>query len=172
MNLIDLCKVYRQAFSPEHCERLIEIYETNAAEHYENSLMKFDQCTLNNNDQAVGAAVNIFIDHFNKYRQWLEKNDQKYLPPAVQFENLRIKKYPIDGYFKEHIDAADLASSRRFLSAFVYLNDSGGTKFFNKKINAEVGTLVVFPPQWMFPHTGLVGKKPKYFLSTYLHFGD
>jgi prolyl 4-hydroxylase len=99
-----------------------------------------------------------------------KKMNNRFLPVAQELEQLRIKKYPVGGYFKEHIDAADRSSSRRYLSAFVYLNESGGTKFFDKKIKAQPGTMVIFPPQWMFPHTGLVGDKPKYFLSTYLHF--
>ena len=97
---------------------------------------------------------------------------QNHLPETLSFEQLRIKRYPTDGYFKEHIDAWDTPSSKRFLSAFVYLNESGGTKFFNKIIDAKPGKMVIFPPHWMFPHTGLVGQTPKYFLSTYLHFMD
>jgi len=170
MKLIDLVKVYRGAFSPEHCEALIDIFEHNASKSFETDIMKFDQCTLMNNNPPTMAAVQNFLNHFDGYRKWLNSRGQKYLPEAVELEQLRIKKYPIDGYFREHIDAADRQSSKRFLSAFVYLNDSGGTKFFDKTIKAETGTMVIFPPQWMFPHTGLVGKKPKYFLSTYLHF--
>lgn len=169
-NLADLVKVYKHAFSTEHCEALIDIYESNASKSYETDIMKFDQCTLLNNNTATMMAVQEFINHFNQYRRWLESRGQSHLPPIQELESLRIKKYPVDGYFKEHIDAADRQSSRRFLSAFVYLNDSGGTKFFNKVIKAEVGTMVIFPPQWMFPHTGLVGNKEKYFLSTYAHF--
>jgi len=170
MKLIDFVKVYKRALTEEHCNSLIEIYENNASKHFETETMKFDQCTLLNNNAPTMAAVQIFVNYFNQYRRWLESNGQEYLPYTQELEQLRIKKYPVDGYFKEHIDAADRMSSRRYLSAFVYLNDSGGTQFFDKKIRASTGDLVIFPPQWMFPHTGFVGSKPKYFLSTYLHF--
>ena len=170
MQLIDFVKVYKRAFSEEHCQQLIDIYDNSASKGFETPTMKFDQVTLMNNNAPTMAAVQIFIDHFNQYGRWLESRGNPYLPPVQELEQLRIKKYPVDGYFKEHIDAADKQSSRRYLSAFVYLNESGGTKFFNKKIPAQTGTMVLFPPQWMFPHTGLVGRQPKYFLSTYLHF--
>jgi len=170
MELIDFVKVYKNAFTEEHCNQIIDIFENNACKSFETDVMKFDQTTLLNNNIATMNAVQIFLNYFNQYRRWLESRGHNHLPPIQELEQLRVKKYPIDGYFKEHIDAADRASSRRFLSAFVYLNKSGGTKFFNKKIKAEPGTLVIFPPQWMFPHTGLVGDTEKYFLSTYLHF--
>lgn len=170
MELSNLVKVYKNAFTKEHCKSLIDIYESEAIKSFETAVMKFDQCTLSNNNLPTMSAVQIFLNYFNQYDRWLQSNKQNHLPPIQEIEQLRIKKYPIDGYFKEHIDAADRQSSRRFLSAFVYLNDSGGTKFFNRRINAEAGTMVIFPPQWMFPHTGLVGNKEKYFLSTYCHF--
>ena len=55
-------------------------------------------------------------------------------------------------------------------NVMVYLNDSGGTEFFGNKIPAETGKVVCFPPNWMFPHNGYVGDKPKYFMGSYLHF--
>lgn len=170
MNLIDLVKVYPRAFSEEHCQQLIDIYDNSATKSFETDIMKFDQVTLLNNNAPTMQSVQIFLNYFNQYRRYLEKKGNKFLPHTQELEQLRIKKYPVGGYFKEHIDAADKNSSRRYLSAFVYLNKSGGTKFFDKVIKADVGTLVIFPPQWMFPHTGLVGDKEKYFLSTYLHF--
>ena len=170
MQIADFVKVYRHAFEPEHCNQLIDVYENNAAKSIETPTMKFDQCTLLNNNLPTVNAVQIFLSYFDQYRRWLESRGQKYLPPTFELESLRIKRYPVNGYFKEHIDAADRNSARRYLSAFVYLNESGGTKFFDRTIKAEAGTMVIFPPMWMFPHTGLVGKTPKYFLSTYLHF--
>ena len=170
MELSNLVKVYKHAFSEEHCQSLIDIYEANETKSYNTDVMKFYQHTLLNNNLPTMNAVQIFLRHFNQYGKWLESRDQEYLPPVQELEQLRVKKYPVGGYFKEHIDAYGKATSRRYLSAFVYLNDSGGTKFFGKKIKAETGTMVIFPPMWMFPHTGLVGDKPKYFLSTYLHF--
>ena len=76
--------------------------------------------------------------------------------------------------FDTHVDVMDYNSARRFLSFFWYLNDveiGGETRFYNLEITPKKGTLVVFPPLWMFPHKGeppLSGEK--YLLSTYLHY--
>jgi hypothetical protein len=92
------------------------------------------------------------------------------------YEEFRIKKYNNDGQdaFDVHVDVMDHASAKRFLSFFWYLNDveeGGETVFWNYKIQPKAGTLVVFPPMWMFPHAGNEPTSgPKYLLSTYLHY--
>ena len=80
------------------------------------------------------------------------------------------KLVPID-YINHHVDRA---SGVRILTVFLYLNDveeGGETVFDNLEIKPKQGTLVVFPPLWMFPHRGnppISGTK--YLLSTYLHY--
>lgn len=170
MNLMNLVRVYPNAFDSVECKRMIDMFHDMQSEQYHTSVMKFDQITLPFDWEMTGVAVDRFMEFFDTYRKQIKKLGQTRLPQTDVLENLRIKRYPEDGYFKEHIDAADRPSSTRFLSGFVYLNDSGGTRFFDRKIVASEGKLVIFPPQWMYPHTGLVGKKPKYFLSTYMHF--
>jgi hypothetical protein len=55
-----------------------------------------------------------------------------------------------------------------------YLNDvesGGNTVFGDVIITPKKGTLVMFPPLWMYPHRGeppLSG--PKYIMSAYLHY--
>jgi hypothetical protein len=57
-----------------------------------------------------------------------------------------------------------------------YLNDveeGGSTEFteFELEIQPKVGSLLIFPPFWMFPHKGnLLKTGKKYLLSTYLHY--
>jgi prolyl 4-hydroxylase len=171
MELSDLVKVYDGIIRPEMCEDLIKKYDAaESYERYENETYKFNQIGLMNTPGLEQDVVQMFDMGFGQYRKWLEAQGNSFLPETSTLEQVRIKKYATDGYFKEHVDSWDNTSSKRFLSAFVYLNDQGGTKFFDKVIKAKSGRMVVFPPQWMFPHTGLVGKKPKYFMTTYLWF--
>ena len=67
-------------------------------------------------------------------------------------------------------------SARRFLAMFFYLNDvdKGGQTYFNNinyKVKAKEGSVLCFPPTWMFPHEG---KAPlsgdKWIVGTYLHY--
>ena len=61
-------------------------------------------------------------------------------------------------------------------SAVIYLNDDftgGETEFphHNKKIVPKMGSVMVFPPTWQYPHAGLrVHKGVKYIMSTYCHY--
>lgn len=173
MELTSFVRQYSKAFPKDLCRDLIDLYEKkwDNLEHgveydtMDNELMKFNQIGLSNDNPLTKKALDIFLHVVEDYRM-----DHKYLRKPVSLEKLRIKKYPIDGYFKEHVDASSYDHCTRYLAMFVYLNDSGGTTFFGKTIKAETGKVVVFPPLWMFPHTGFVGDKPKYFLSTYLHY--
>ncbi len=105
----------------------------------------------------------------------------KYFPVKFSLEQYRVKRYRNDGkdVFEDHVDVSDYASARRFLACLFYLNtvDVGGeTEFLfptqeNKVVSAIQGSVVVFPPNWQFPHRG---NKPvssnKYILSSYFQF--
>ena len=66
--------------------------------------------------------------------------------------------------------------AKRFLNMMWYLNDveeGGSTEFteFELEIQPKIGSLLIFPPFWMFPHKGnLLKTGKKYLLSTYLHY--
>jgi hypothetical protein len=99
------------------------------------------------------------------------------LPHQFSMEGMRIKCYRPNGLdqFKLHVDVADRASSGRFLSFLLYLNDSdAGTEFplEGKTVEAREGRLLMFPPLWTYPHIGHMPKdgSTKYILSTYLHY--
>jgi hypothetical protein len=55
-----------------------------------------------------------------------------------------------------------------------YLNDvdnGGETVFEELFIRPKLGTMIVFPPLWMFPHRGNPPiSNLKYIMSTYLHY--
>lgn len=108
------------------------------------------------------------------------KSDIKHamLPEKFGLEAFRMKKYtPERGdHFALHVDVADYASARRFLAFFWYLNDveKGGETYFpamNINVHPRAGSLLVFPPLWMYPH---VGQKPvsntKYIVGSYAHY--
>ena len=82
-----------------------------------------------------------------------------------------------DDQFLIHTDVQDHQSAKRYLAFLIYLNDDfkgGETTFpYNKlTIKPETGKVLVFPPTWQYPHSGLPVKSgnPKYIMSTYLHY--
>lgn len=103
---------------------------------------------------------------------------QNEFPPSNTVEQFRMKKYDadLDDRFEQHIDVGDHDSARRFLVLFFYLNDveEGGETTFPRldlKIKPKRGSVLIFPPMWMYPHAG---EQPvsndKYIVGTYLHY--
>lgn len=99
-------------------------------------------------------------------------------PEEYGLEEFRLKRYDHtkDERFDYHVDVMSHKSAKRFLVLFWYLNtvEKGGETFFpimNLKVKPVQGTLLMFPPMWMYPHAGL---KPlsntKYIVGTYLHY--
>jgi prolyl 4-hydroxylase len=113
------------------------------------------------------------LDHYKK-----AVPETKFWPRKMTFENFRIKHYAEGGgdRFDEHIDAADLETSKRYIAFFWYLNDvpEGGETVitnFDMVIKPEKGKLFMFPPLWLYPHKGNPVKRgEKFLLSSYLHF--
>ena len=72
-----------------------------------------------------------------------------------------MKRYLPNGrdFFPLHVDVMGQVASRRFMTAFIYLNTPAGgeTVFPNLDISVapEPGKLLAFPPIWLFPHAGL-----------------
>lgn len=113
------------------------------------------------------------IEHKKKYYEFV---DSRCFPDKNNFEQFRIKKYYNDGndLFDTHVDVQDYSSARRFLSFLFYLNDvdeGGETIFEGITIKPKAGSMIVFPPLWLFPHRGNPPvSNTKYILSTYLHY--
>ena len=170
MQLFDYVKVYRNAIPSKDCDNLVAKFDDSLTESHYSTTYSFKQINLNHHPNIFGQDVVYFLSIFNKlvddYRKTL---NIKYFPKTYGLEEFRIKKYRADDYFKEHVDVCDGQTCKRFLSVFVYLNNGGGTKFLDKVVESKKGTVVIFPPLWLFPHQGIVSGE-KYFLSTYLHY--
>ena len=112
---------------------------------------------------------------------------EHWTPPIRGMEEFRVKYYNggTGDRFDNHVDVGDITSCKRYLALLFYLNDDfeGGetsflhynpdTKeysgFFN--IKPKTGSVMVFPPMWMFPHRGQpVISGTKFIMSTYLNY--
>lgn len=183
VHLNDLIQVHENILTKEDCQLLIDTFES--VSEYENidnnGTPKFSQYNLTQNvkshTQNVQALHNKIIKTVMHHRdQYYKFIDLRCFPQKHAFEQFRIKRYLTDNddRFDTHVDVTDYESARRFLSFFWYLNDveSGGeTQFSELTIQPKMGSMVIFPPLWMFPHRG---NRPvsntKYLLSTYLHY--
>ena len=114
----------------------------------------------------------------NIQKKYKEDIKSKYIPPFRELEEFRIKRYYNNGNekFDEHVDVTDSSSSLRAVAFLFYLNDNDGNTLFplhNLNIQPVSGRVIVFPPTWEYPHTGLPPKiDSKYIMSTYIHYGE
>ena len=181
--LNDFIHIYENALESDVCDFLVSLFEQTSDKHerFENEgKPNFTQFNLTENKE-ISSEVNQVHNHIIKnvftYRdKYYEFIDTRVFPKDHAFEQFRIKKYNPGGEdrFDTHVDVLDYSSARRFLSFMWYLNDvqSGGeTVFKDMIIQPKKGTLLVFPPLWLFPHKGNAPiSGPKYIMSTYLHY--
>lgn len=176
--LFDMVRVYNDVLPKQHCEKIIEHFEASKGDWdiQRTPIYKFDQVNINKTtgwEPVQEYLTQVSIDSFKRYFEDLEVKN----PPTIKaLEEIRIKRYlDSDMYFDYHVDVADYKSARRYLAGFIYLdsNEEGQTVFpeLDIKIECVQGSMVIFPPLWMFPHAGLPPvKKPKYIIGTYAHY--
>lgn len=185
----ELIKIYEDVLSPDVCKQIIDLFEASGDDHVlqkQDPIRYFIELNVNQHSKwsdiqnlLVGAARSAI----SKYIIDCHINPTLQLPLRYGFEQFRIKRYlpGEDQRFGPHVDVQDHNSARRFLSFFWYLNDvdeGGETEFFdfvNQKqhllIKPKAGTLLMFPPLWMYPHQGLPPvSNAKYIAHSYLHY--
>jgi len=183
VELNDLIHVYEDALELNVCDFLISLFDqtSHLHERYDQAgKPNFTQLNLTQHRELtteVNQVHNHIIKKIFEYRdKYYEFVDKRVFPEEHALEQFRIKKYNPGGddRFDTHVDVDDYESSRRFLSFMWYLNDvetGGQTTFKDLIIQPKKGTLIMFPPLWMYPHRGeppISG--PKYIMSAYLHY--
>tara|TARA_R100001082_G_scaffold68712_1_gene38898 strand:- start:296 stop:838 length:543 start_codon:yes stop_codon:yes gene_type:complete len=179
MELTNFIKVYDDVLSKEECDQFIQIFEKagniGKTKYYDDGL-RFTQYWVPPSPftKSVQTKIrNTQNDYCVSMEEFLDCN---VFPRQCEFEQFKVKRYiPKEKEeFKTHIDASDLTSCQRFLSCLVYLNDveEGGQTVFNDvTIEPKVGRLIIFPPLWMYPHSGKCPiSNTKYILGTYLRY--
>jgi len=178
--MVEYIKVYENVLPQDICNELISYFEKNKnkQEYIDNQgIPTFTQLNLTRNIKDIEIIHKLLVNLVIKYRnEYYQLFGNTLFPESHSFEEIRIKRYNTGGgdRFDTHVDVIDYPSARRFLSFFWYLNDveeGGETVFGDFKIKPSQGKLVVFPPLWMFPHSGNPPiSNTKYILSTYLHY--
>ena len=180
----DFISVYDNFYSNEECEEYI-----NLIEHYistglilkeEKTLHKTDHYAINFNNDVnynILSGDNLSLEFLPKIKDPIDEYLKKF--SVLGQENLLIydtkaKKIPIGGGFHNwHYENTGLQVSARKLVIQLYLNtieEGGETEFlyFNKRIKAEQGRLIIFPAAFTHTHRGNppIGQD-KYIISTW-----
>ena len=177
-NTFHMVKAYDNILPDNICEYLIDLFETNKQhQHFINhdNCPCFTQVNINQiSADVVRSLIPIIKDVYDRYRK---DTNNYYAPPIRQLEEFRIKKYDTSGdqRFDEHVDVTDYDTSLRAVAFLFYLNDNDGNTIFPRhglNIKPVSGKVVIFPPTWEYPHSGLPPKSnSKYIMSTYIHYG-
>jgi prolyl 4-hydroxylase len=175
-SLSDHIAVFADALAPAACRQIIAQFEADHRHHEVSARPSGHRFTQLHVAEAWPdqheALCEVFLTHLMAYRQAMEA---RFWPPEFAFEQVRVKRYLPNGeeHFPPHVDVMGETSSRRFMTAMIYLNSpAGGETVFpnlDLRIAPETGKLLAFPPLWLFPHQGLPPRgEPKYILHTYL----
>lgn len=176
MQLNDLIRVFDDVVDPAECARIIKAFEdrVHLTQEHDTPGYKFRQLDCNETDLKDLAFE--FVKHVEPYlRTYLKELSLEEFVPIKAFESVRIKKYVAgsDDQFKIHIDAANRESAVRTLIFILYLNDNDGETAFptiGRAVKPKAGSLVVFPPFWMFPHLGIAPRgSDKYIMMSSVH---
>ena len=183
VELNDLIHIYENTLEQDVCDFLISLFDQTSDKHerYDNDgKPSFTQFNFTENRELtpeISQVHNHIIKKIFEYRdQYYEFVDKRVFPEEHALEQFRIKKYNPGGEdrFSTHVDVVNYDTSRRFLSFMWYLNDveiGGQTIFKDLIVQPKKGTLIMFPPLWMYPHRGEPPVSgPKYIMSAYLHY--
>lgn len=182
-NLLDFIHIHENVLEHEVCNSLINLFESVQDKHERidnDGKPNFTQFNLTKNldlGKEFATIHNYLIENIlNHIDGYYEFVDGRVFPEQYMLEQMRIKKYlpnQID-MFDTHVDVINHETSKRFLSFTFYLNDvdeGGETVFKDIVIKPKQGSLLIFPPLWMFPHRGECPiSNEKYILTTYLHY--
>lgn len=169
----DHIRVIDNVLSPEICTALIEGFEANSDQHVElpHSLQTvLVDWNWPHKDQAVRYLNQVVNDEYHSYAEHWDQNLM--LPQKWFTDGYRVKAYrPQQHEFILHVDTVNKSTSQRFISFLFYLNDSdAGTEFptYHHTVAAKQGRLLIFPPNWQYPHRGLMPMTgSKYIISIY-----
>lgn len=175
--LDDFIKVYDGVLSAHTCELLSLTFEMSRhTKSVHNKIINFTELNLNEQHPSlIPSLVSSTREVIKMYQNDVEET--KYFPlNTLALEEFRIKCYKknTDEQFKKHVDVGDHNSSRRYLAFLYYLNtitNGGSTSFEGFNVRPKRGSVLVFPPTWMYPHSGhRTLSDNKFIMSTYLHY--
>ena len=164
----DLIVPYEGALTPEMCREIIARFEQDERQYKSRTADGTGtgrQGTMVNMSadpswaelkQAVTDKMVACMHDYAKRHQSLEfilRHEEIFLSSPI------IERFEPSQDFPWHIDSGPRNTANRFLSALSYLNDveeGGGTEFPLQALTLapKAGTIVIFPPFWLFPHRG------------------
>ena len=194
--LTDFVRIYDNNLSAKFCGIIINAFETDKEHHIKSTIgiprtpdPEFRNaiemnCTKRAAESSEWAAImDVLNKHaassFKRYKNDLNVSGypESHFFNTVTLEQWRMHRYdPGVHFYKEHIDAIDVHTSKRMLQMLYYLNtvEEGGETWFKSidlKVNPVVGKLAITPSWFGYPHSAITPiSNTKYMIKTYLHY--
>ena len=194
--LTDFVRIYDNNLSAKFCGIIINAFETDKEHHIKSTIgiprtpdPEFRNaiemnCTKRAAEHPEWAAImDVLNKHaassFKRYKSDLIAGGypEAHFFNTVTLEQWRMHRYdPGVHFYKEHIDAIDVHTSKRMLQMLYYLNtvEEGGETWFkciDLKVNPVEGKLAITPSWFGFPHSAITPiSNTKYMIKTYLHY--
>ncbi len=187
LRLTELIRVYDDAIDPALCRRAIELFEQDTDGQFRRPRQGtwVENIVTRNPRPEWRELEKAFVENMVRHlRDYASVPQARMLSRKISgaFEHLKIKKYRAGetsaDHFPLHFDAFDHKTSVRIVAFLWYLNtlDEGGETVFpvlGPRIAPREGRLVVFPPMWMYEHSGEPPlSADKYIVTSYLNFQD
>mgnify|MGYP001158478934 FL=1 len=187
MDLKDYVRHYPLALDPSLCRNIIDLGKKTELERWEQKgRPQWNMFNITHEIEKENPKDE-WVKIHQQLIQYIKRLSEIYMaevkckdfwPIENSFEQIKLKHYDKEknDRFDLHVDVGNHDSARRFLALFFYLNDvdKGGETCFHNidySVQPKEGSALVFPPSWMFPHSG---KAPlshdKWVVSTYLHY--
>lgn len=191
MELQDLIVQYPNFISDESVDKILSWFDDNKHLQIDGSVSGYGESGYQNyirldvkkakqsnpppNHEVSHLMTEIICDAYSMY------SSQK---PFIIFDNICIKDYSVRiyeenfGHFDLHIDQGPGGNVTRAFAVIIYLNDvveGGETEFpnFNIKIKPEKGKVLIFPCNYLFPHSGNMPiSGPKYIATAFINYKE
>lgn len=183
--LRDYVRWYDGALTPPFCAKLLEAFQQASAQHVRRNTgwrAGLDDSAWTELDITPLGDDALQAHFFRKIEDYLARYNAELklsipVPLSGRLAEFRMKHYKRgkDEKFQLHFDSINEVADR-YMVFLWYLNDvieGGETEFpdLGIKVAARVGRLLMFPPYWMYQHSGLPPQSgDKYILSTYMLF--
>ena len=177
-------RTYHGVIDDNKCTELIEKFEQDVENHQVQNNSRgatLTQIHLLHSPNSLWIQDAKFLIHtimtqVEKYKNDINIKPYQW-PKKFSIEPPKMKRYlpNTTDEFPSHVDVFDYETAKRFLVAFLYLDDNvkGETIFplHDTEVSCTKGSLVLFPPLWPWIHSGAKPvDKPKYIIGTYLHY--
>ena len=180
-------RVYENVITKDECNHLINKFESDKENHQiqdcgqgatltQINLLHSPDTTWTNEANDI---ANTIVNYSHQYKKDCDIKWNQWPSPKFGLEPPKIKRYMPGGQdrFPDHVDVLDYKNAKRFLVAFIYLDDNKeGQTIISPKDGKFVsfcnrGSIILFPPLWPWMHTGMPPiDKPKYIIGSYLHY--